>query len=234
MLEQKYPGLDDYRAHFNLVAEAFADHRYVKVSGKPIFIVYKPANIPNSREFIDCWQHLARERGFSGIHFVGVADRKWKPAEHGFDAAVLNEPRPMIDKLSDTVLDRVIKTLSGRHLIGLFRRLGMPGMYSYADMVKNSDFRSDSAAQRYPVVVPNWDTTPRCGKYGHVFYGSTPELFREHINQALKSLQERLPEERILFLKSWNEWAEGNYVEPDRRHGRQYLEVIKSTVFQNK
>jgi hypothetical protein len=82
----------------------------------------------------------------------------------------------------------------------------------------------------YPVALSNWDNTPRSGRRGFVLEGGTPELFRRHLRQALERVSERPPEHRIVFLKSWNEWAEGNYVEPDERFGRAYLEVIRDEV----
>ena len=64
--------LDDYVKHFNYVLPAFNDKRYIRVNGKPLFYVYAPQLIPNSKEFIDIWQQLAKEHGLSGIHFVAM------------------------------------------------------------------------------------------------------------------------------------------------------------------
>ena len=82
----------------------------------------------------------------------------------------------------------------------------------------------------YPSIIPNWDSTPRLGADGVVLKGSSPELFRIHVRKALKQLEQRPDENRILLLKSWNEWAEGNYIEPDSEFERQYLEVIKDEL----
>jgi hypothetical protein len=82
----------------------------------------------------------------------------------------------------------------------------------------------------YPIALPCWDNTPRSGMRGIVLQGSTPELFRRHLREALARVANRRPEERIVFLKAWNEWAEGNYVEPDHRWGRAYLDVIRQEL----
>jgi hypothetical protein len=37
-------------------------------------------------------------------------------------------------------------------------------------------------------------------------------------------------ERRIVFIKSWNEWAEGNHLEPDLRFGRGYLEALRDEL----
>ena len=82
----------------------------------------------------------------------------------------------------------------------------------------------------YPLVLPNWGNTPRSGMRGLVFQNSTPELFRGHLREAISRVSQRPFQERIVFLKAWNEWAEGNHVEPDLKWGRGYLEVIRQEV----
>jgi hypothetical protein len=63
-----------------------------------------------------------------------------------------------------------------------------------------------------------------------VLHDSTPELFRLHLRQALDLVQSRAPEERIVFIKSWNEWAEGNYLEPDQKYGHAYLDAVRDEL----
>jgi len=84
--------------------------------------------------------------------------------------------------------------------------------------------------QDYPIALPAWDNTPRSGMRGVVLQGSTPDLFRRHLREAIGRVADRRSEERIVFLKAWNEWAEGNYVEPDQRWGHGYLEVIRQEL----
>jgi lipopolysaccharide biosynthesis protein len=84
-------------------------------------------------------------------------------------------------------------------------------------------------------VVPNWDNTPRSGVNGLVLHGSTPELFKEMLEDAILKVELRNPpEERFIFVKAWNEWAEGNHLEPDMQFGKQYLEVVRDCINLNK
>ena len=86
-------------------------------------------------------------------------------------------------------------------------------------------------ANSYPCVIPNWDNSPRSGARALILHGSTPDLFRRHVQEAVQLVENRQAEDRIIFVKSWNEWAEGNYLEPDRRFGHQYLDVLREAVF---
>ena len=86
-------------------------------------------------------------------------------------------------------------------------------------------------ADVYPTVYPNWDTTPRRGVIGTVFTGSTPELFEQHVRQIIDATQPNSDSDKVIFLKSWNEWAEGNYMEPDAEFGHQYIEALHKALY---
>ena len=87
-----------------------------------------------------------------------------------------------------------------------------------------------SGIESFPCLRPNWDNTPRSGADGIVFHNSTPELFRAHLRQGLDRVAGVPWQHRLLFIKAWNEWAEGNHLEPDRRFGMQYLDVLRDEV----
>ena len=36
---------------------------------------------------------------------------------------------------------------------------------------------------------------------------------------------------KALFLKAWNEWGEGNYVEPDQKFGHGYIQAIRKAIY---
>lgn len=63
-----------------------------------------------------------------------------------------------------------------------------------------------------------------------VFHNSSPQLFKKNIEAALKAIASKPYDKSIIMLKSWNEWGEGNYVEPDLKYGRGYIEVLGDTL----
>jgi hypothetical protein len=82
-----------------------------------------------------------------------------------------------------------------------------------------------------PSVLPGWDNTPRTGVRGIVYEGETPDLFRQYLQKAADRVADYPESRRIIFLKAWNEWAEGNYVEPDSFHGHGFLDAMRSVMF---
>ena len=82
----------------------------------------------------------------------------------------------------------------------------------------------------YPTILPNWDRSPRSGKEANIYHNSTPENFRIHLKDALNIVKDKQDEHKILFLMSWNEWGEGNYVEPDLKYGHGYLDVLREEL----
>jgi hypothetical protein len=86
----------------------------------------------------------------------------------------------------------------------------------------------------HPMAIPNWDTTARYGVRAVIFHESTPKAFALHLRDVLEQAMAQPAENRIVFIKSWNEWAEGNHLEPDARFGLGYLEAVKSELMSRK
>jgi hypothetical protein len=82
----------------------------------------------------------------------------------------------------------------------------------------------------FPSIVPNWDHTPRSGIHGIVITETSPANFKKSVEYALSLVEHKPMDKRLIFLKSWNEWAEGNYMEPDRKYGRGFLDALKSII----
>ena len=100
----------------------------------------------------------------------------------------------------------------------------------YSKVMKNFFAPEDANENVYPTIMPQWDRTPRAGQKTEYLVNSSPEAFKHHISDALEYVKDKLPEHRILFLKAWNEWGEGNYVEPDQQFGHGWLDAIRSVI----
>jgi hypothetical protein len=225
LMEQLYPGEKDYTEHFNCVLRAFKDKRYIRVDNKPLFLIYHPFEVPGVEKFIVLWQKLARENGLEGIHFVGHTHRIEdidNLLKSGFDA--INIVRLFhFFKPEFSFLERaVIKTLRI-----IFKR---GQVFDYRKYSKYFHGEEDLLDYCYPTIIPNWDHSPRSGREGHIFTNSTPEAFKIHVKSVLNTVKDKTWQHQIIFLKSWNEWAEGNYIEPDLKYGRRHLEALREAI----
>lgn len=247
--KQEYPGDDDYIAHFNYCLPAFKDHRYITVDGKPLFVIFDPYHFPDVQHFMDVWRRLAQENGLNGIHFVAIAkstttimrlpDGTTKRVlpnlkssadvyneflNLGFDG-VNSLGKSRAEMLSQGKYWRLIKETLHKKLPFL------PALkYNYPKMLKYFFAPEDSWENVYPSLLPQWDRSPRIGKMYGLYVNATPEHFRRHIEDALRVVEKKSDEHKILFLRSWNEWAEGNYVEPDRKYGHGFLNALRDTL----
>jgi hypothetical protein len=227
LIEQLYQGVEDYIAHFYDVLPALKDKRYITVEDKPLFIIYKPLASAEVKVFMDTWRKLALENGLKGIWFVG----------HN------NDIKDSVDNIFSTGVDAVNTVRLNKYLISertFFRKLydklnrkfkGIPLAYSYEIMSKHFIVKEeDKKINVYPTIIPGWDHTPRSGNEGMVMTNSTPALFEKHVKVVVDMVENKPSEHKVVFIKSWNEWAEGNYMEPDLKWGSKYLEALKRKI----
>jgi len=222
LIEQTYPDGDD-RAHFDHLAGAFRDERYLRVGGKPLFMVFRPQELPDAARFVEVWQAMAREAGLDGLYLVAFAEsRPWGTqyethVQDGFDSAV-----HVAFPFERTVTTRVRDRLRSTH------EIAGPGRYRYAENLPA--FPRALRGVVHPCVYPNWDNTPRSERRGTVVVDASPDRFERHVRQAVERASLNPEGERLVFVKSWNEWAEGNHLEPDRVHRRGWLEALARGV----
>lgn len=215
LMEQQYLGEKDQDLHFQFLLKAFKDERYIKVNNKPLLYIYRPQNIPNTKEYLSYWNKQAIDHGLAGIHFV--ASKYYESyQEDGFNAFV--DSLPFIPFLKTTLKNRILRKISN-----------VPMVKSYQDFVFSQHFKRTLQNDEYPSILPGWDNTPRSGTKGIVYENATPQLFKKHLEIILKQVKEQGKDD-IIFLKSWNEWAEGNVLEPDQIYGSQFLDVLKEVL----
>lgn len=222
LIEQTYPGIEDYEAHFRILLKAFNDKRYLKVDGKPLFIIYKPKDVPNVEETARLLRQMSEKAGLPGIYLVGVSHcDDWDPKANGFDAAVVQNLPGLTGQIpwQHPLLKFQAKLKNGRITI-----------LQYNDLLNGFVPEKTKKQEYLPCVIPSWDNTPRSGMNGLVIEGSNPDLFRKSLRQALDNVFNKPTDHQLVFLKSWNEWAEGNHMEPDIRYGHAYLEVLQSEI----
>lgn len=220
LIEQEYCDENDYIEHFYTLLPAFKDNRYIRIEGKPAFMIYRPKDFKDADKFIEIWNSLAIKNGFNGIYFIGHTEN------------INRDKNEIINKGFDAINPNRIYEASKRSSIATFltkvkrRILRIPNKVDYKKRIYSFTGEEEKENNVIPTIFPNWDHTPRSGVGGLVYINSTPENFKKHLKYVM-SIVDKKPHNKIIFLKSWNEWGEGNYVEPDLKYGRQYLEAIR-------
>jgi len=238
LIEQSYPGDEDIELHFEYLLPAFTDTRYIKVDGKPVFNIYMPLQVPHVEAFISRFQKLAKAAGLPGIYFIASrCPIDWNPYEHGFSGVIGSEmSRLQLGKKRSHLYKKkvyAINTIKARIEKIANKKLftyAQPAVVEYEKIIGQLITDKKFGFDYYPCLVPNWDNTPRAGTAGMVFQGSTPALFARHLKKAIQKIEELPAQRQFIFIKSWNEWAEGNYLEPDKKFGVAYLEEIKKQL----
>lgn len=231
LVKQLYPGNEDIISHFYYLLKAFKDPRYIKIDGKPLFVIYRPLDVKDLDEFIMQWQQLAIENGLPGIMFVGYTVNA---REEYTRLLNLNLDKIIICNLAEPLYQGKKRSILKKVWIHAKRKLfNRPSVIAYKKAIKYLTPLNAKDANVYPTIIPNWDHTPRSGKGGYLFHKASPLLFYKHALNVLQSTAKKEPKENIIFLKSWNEWGEGNYMEPDLKYGHGYIDALRQAIHDN-
>ena len=232
LIEQTFPGDEDIRKHYEYVLRAFKDPRYIKIDNKPFFMIFKANDIPSN--FIELWNKWAREDGFDGVFFVGNVDASDDASAYtqkGFSAVVkdrIGEQRKAASMRHNKSKLAVLKYSCDRVIKLLTRKPAQ--VFSYERCIEAYiDEKDDMRDDVIPSLIPDFDHSPRSGKKGYIVHGSTPALFQKYVRHLIDLVNKK--NNKIILLRSWNEWGEGNYMEPDIKNGKAYIEVLGREVY---
>ncbi|CUU08634.1 Glycosyltransferase, GT2 family [Candidatus Kryptobacter tengchongensis] len=225
IMKQTYGGIMDHVEHFNWLLKFFKDERYFKIEGKPAFLIYRPGQIPDLKDMIKLWRRLAKDNGFD-LFLISIkcsADNVSNWRGTGFDGELIFQPF-----FSIIINFQVIKKGLSLDKISF--------IFDYTETVNlmsdvNEEFMKQSN-NVFACVTPGWDNTARRKRFKpFILTNPSPEIFEKWLRVEIERIQNRKPEHRIVFINAWNEWGEGNYLEPDLKFGHSYLEAIKRAVY---
>lgn len=239
IFEQLYPGDEDYTAHFYAVLPSFRDKRYITVDGKPLFVIFDPDDLKDASHFIALWNELAVRNGLKGVYFVGRCDalpsmtfsnlnrinELVKPRyeyvlEQGYNG-VNSVTLKYAEFKATGIVNKAVHSFLRKHLNGI-----VLDKYRYSDIMKHCITPEDYLEYVYPQLIPRRDRSPRSGRKAMIYYDSSPEAFKVAAENAVRCVETRKMDHRLIFLNAWNEWGEGAYMEPDLKFGHGYIDAL--------
>lgn len=235
LIEQLYPGEKDAVEHFYALLPAFRDKRYIRVDGKIPFTIDQPRPAESNEigNMMKIWRELAVREGIDDFMFIAhSAHREEVDAlnQGGADALLGKDGlyQGTYDAMIDSQYRKVMYTdLSAKGKYVLRKKLGLPNVYKYEDAIKVAFGEYDRDFRVFPEVFPRFDHSPRSKGKEIVYVDDSPILFKKYLLKAFEMVKEKPSDRQLVFIRAWNEWGEGNYLEPDIDSGLGYLEAIK-------
>lgn len=243
LIEQRYGSEKEWLEHFNYYLQFFKDPRYIKNNNKPLLVLYRPELIGCLNPMLEFWDNEARKHGFDGIDFAyqhaGFAVAANSDESH-FTYALEYHPNcaqvfrdmehhAQLKKIKKAILTFVENKLHINLRDMLKKQQATLAHFDYDELwqyILNMKPRNEKSV---PGAFVDWDNTARKGVRGFVADGASPEKFEKYLIQQIKHAKEVYHKDMI-FVFSWNEWAEGGYLEPDEKNGYGYLEAIQNAL----
>ena len=227
LIAQSYSDKDDIE-HIRWLIKAFQDERYIRVDGRPLFLVYRASYLPDSLKTTSIWREEAMKAGIGDIFLARVEsmgeEYNVDPVKTGFDAAVEFQPRwrDLGKPICRGLLSRMLAAIGIGHQYMLHR------FYDYGNIVARMINEKKPDYRRFSCVCPQWDNTPRRKEDAVILLDSTPENYGRWLEAAIKETIQT--DNQILFINAWNEWAEGNHLEPCQKWGLGYLRATRNVL----
>jgi lipopolysaccharide biosynthesis protein len=229
LLHQVYSPEDDLE-HIRALIPIFRDPRYIKVNGKPFFLVYRIGHLPEPAKTIERWRQEVEKAGLPGLYLANVEGFS---AEHG--AAGMLPLDAAVEFAPDWQCVGPPTKRYKRELPFFWRKTPVApwannNISSYTVLRDAMLRKPPTEYLRYRTAIPMWDNTARRKENALVLSDSTPEAYEQWLRALVEGFVSPTPDENFVFINAWNEWAEGNHLEPCQRWGHAYLEATRTAL----
>lgn len=241
LIEQDYSSYDPYK-HILWLEKAFSDPRYIKVNGKPLFLIYRPDEIFEIEKVLVSWRTYIKQAGYPDIYLCSVNSSGTKMSreemiERGFDAVV--DFQPNLKSIGSGPIERILKTprsfipriidyISLKfNLYDFFPNLKTYMLVDYKYFVDKSIKNMIGKQKNFPCIFPSWDNSSRRSIGAIIIQNNDADVFGKWLQTSIEKVEEYPKDEQIIFINAWNEWAEGCHLEPDLKNGKKFIEKIK-------
>lgn len=252
LLEQRYSETDDV-THINALIPYLQDPRYIRVNGKPVIAIYASQLLPDPARTVATWRDTAAKHGI-GLYLCRVESHQTGGAQYlqaGFDAAIEFQPwgatmqpyheqriRARKKKYQNSVKDIIYRKCISRvnlnqytaYKEALHKKIYEDYRFDYAEYVDYVKGLAPVAYKRFPCVMPMWDNSARRSENPAIFTDASPAKYQEWLTHVLNTFKPETDEENLVFLNAWNEWGEGNHIEPCQKWQHQYLDATRSAL----
>ena len=232
LMAQKYPGEKDWDAHFYSLLDTFRDKRYYRINGKLVWVFYHVAEIPEAERMMARWNELAEKESLGGFFYMSYVDdvQDMNNPAHQLCQNVILSCKENITSAGRSIEMRKFVRFSRAFWSQL---LHIPfGVYRYSRVRHKLLDKRFADEDVVPVLYPNWDNTARRKMGATILHEATPDQFYKHCKEVFALMHCKT--NRVVFLKSWNEWGEGNYMEPCIKYGHGYIQALKRALEEEK
>lgn len=220
IIAQRHSPEDDKR-FFEDIIPALKDTRYIRIEGKPLLILYRPDLLPDPSQTAKRWRALAKESGIGEIMLGIVSTRNFNDYESiGFDTLIQFPPHNLRPKqIHHDDLGLLNPNFSGN-------------VHDYEEAGKEAISHLKNTPSMIPGIMMGWDNEARRPGRSTIYHNCTPAAYKRWLLQCIEHcFNPKFPYPNpIVFINAWNEWAEGTYLEPDKKHGYEYLKVTAEAL----
>lgn len=221
LIKQEYSLGDDEKHAKWLCDQVFGDKRYITINNRPVFMIYRPHDLHNYKDTLEVIRIAAINRGLQTPYFI--ASNSHSSDLDGFDHIMNFEPQ--LSLLEDAFVDgRSAKKLKQNIFLGKFS--SKLKIYEYG-FVKKLMANRRFPYKYLPSVFVGWDNSARRGENGIIIINQNKTDFKKSLELAAEKVSNYPKQEQIVFINAWNEWAEGNHLEPCSKYGHQFLEAVR-------